>query len=382
MMRSTSRTHGSKKEQRSRGLLSREKKENNNDHKPCTKHKTLIAEDVENMFQEPYTLTGYRLSNQPWSYYIASLWWVHNETVNVWTHLIGCVLLVVHAVYLGMRLDRFRDSRAGLMVVFALTCFFCNLFSSLAHLLHTKSAKHHYVLFFVDYAGIFIYLFGSCFYTLYMCSSPEQYLAVKLFFLPTAMIACYMSFVAFLLARLKFQKVEHQWKRKVLMVCVILMLMTIILPITGRYVGCFQDEGCSVKSQSLITVVFVFLVLQGVSFTAMLPERVRPGTFDIWGHSHQWFHVLVTGTQQLQLHALHVDYVERGRAAHVDTPLSSLLVTLGLLMAMQAVTIRLVTPAIERKVAEGPTTVGSESGEVLGKSDGAELIDQHGESEL
>ncbi|XP_076441095.1 membrane progestin receptor alpha-like [Babylonia areolata] len=340
--------------EREESLLPCPQSEPSNRCKPHNGHETLCAESVEPVIRDPYTLTGYRLSNQPWSYYIASLWWVHNETVNVWTHLIGCVLLVVHAVYLGMRLDRFRDSRAGLMVVFALTCFFCNLFSSLAHLLHTKSAKHHYVLFFVDYAGVSIYNFGSGTDALYSCSTAEEYFAVKAFFLPVLMICCYVSFVATLLARLKYQATEHERKRRAVMALIHVVLVCLIAwPIASRYARCFRDEGCSVGSLNHITIIVVFLVLVGVSYAALLPEKLSPGTFDIWGHSHQWFHVVVTGTQQLQLHVLHVDYVERGRAAHVDTPMSSLLVTLGLLMAMQAVTIRLVTPAIERKVAEG-----------------------------
>lgn len=48
------------------------------------------------------------------------------------------------------------------------------------------------------------------------------------------------------------------------------------------------------------TVGLDWVVLQGVLYilgaaiyAARVPERLKPGTFDIWGSSHQIFHVLV-----------------------------------------------------------------------------------------
>ncbi|KAL8582216.1 hypothetical protein ACOMHN_004135 [Nucella lapillus] len=348
------------KESKKQCLLSQT--EHNNNYKPCTKHKTVNAEDVELITREPYIRTGYRLPNQPWRYYCASVCWMHNESVNVWTHLIGCILLVVHAIVLGMRLDNFRDARAGLMVAFVVTCVFSNLFSSLAHLLHAKSAKHYYLLYFLDYAGICIYNFGNGINSLYSCSTPEEYFAVKLFFLPVLAVVCYISFVAILLARLKFQGTKLERRRKVVMTVIYVALVGVIAwPIISRYVRCIANADCKLSSLNHLTIVFVFYALDAISFTALLPEKLRPGKFDIWGHSHQWFHVLVIATQQLQLYALHVDYVARDRARHVTTALSSILVVLGLLMVTQVVTVRLMTPAIKKKVDEmSGIEVGSE----------------------
>jgi adiponectin receptor len=48
------------------------------------------------------------------------------------------------------------------------------------------------------------------------------------------------------------------------------------------------------------TVALDFVVTQGLLYiigaylyAARFPERISPGTFDIWGSSHQIFHVLV-----------------------------------------------------------------------------------------
>jgi len=48
------------------------------------------------------------------------------------------------------------------------------------------------------------------------------------------------------------------------------------------------------------TIALDWVVLQGalyiigaVIYAARVPERLKPGRFDIWGSSHQIFHVLV-----------------------------------------------------------------------------------------
>ena len=37
----------------------------------------------------------------------------------------------------------------------------------------------------------------------------------------------------------------------------------------------------------------VLYILGAVIYAARVPERLKPGSFDIWGSSHQIFHVLV-----------------------------------------------------------------------------------------
>ena len=50
---------------------------------------SLPREMVPKLIWEPGILTGYRPMNQPWKFYIRSLFWIHNETGNIWTHLLA-----------------------------------------------------------------------------------------------------------------------------------------------------------------------------------------------------------------------------------------------------------------------------------------------------
>ncbi|KAK1880426.1 Membrane progestin receptor alpha [Dissostichus eleginoides] len=49
---------------------------------------TLKESEVPTYFRERYVSTGYRPLNQNWRYYFLSLFQRHNETINVWTHLL------------------------------------------------------------------------------------------------------------------------------------------------------------------------------------------------------------------------------------------------------------------------------------------------------
>ena len=66
---------------------------------------TLRDADVPGLFREPYILSGYRPVGLSWRCYVLSLFQMHNETLNVWSHLLAgvCVTLRfgVFAVFRG-----------------------------------------------------------------------------------------------------------------------------------------------------------------------------------------------------------------------------------------------------------------------------------------
>ena len=56
--------------------------------------KSLTRSDTAKVMWEPGILSGYRPTDQPWTFYLRSLFWIHNETANIWTHLLAPVLSV------------------------------------------------------------------------------------------------------------------------------------------------------------------------------------------------------------------------------------------------------------------------------------------------
>lgn len=72
---------------------------------------TVRDTEVPLLFREPYILSGYRPVGHSWSFYFLSLFQIHNETINVWSHLLAgvCVALrfSVFAVMCGGVLQYF-----------------------------------------------------------------------------------------------------------------------------------------------------------------------------------------------------------------------------------------------------------------------------------
>lgn len=249
---------------------------------PPSEHRTLRAEEVDFVFREPFILTGYRLPNQPWRYYLASVLWLHNETLNVWTHAIGCVLVLARALLLVWQLGGLGAPRAWPVLGFALGCCVNNLLSSSAHLLHSRSPRHHYVLYILDYAGITFYSLANGVGAMYSCSHPAVFARMESFFLPAAVVLAWLSFLACVLARLRY-KGHVEIERKLVMVSVFVALAAFISwPMVERYTDCVRDEGCSLASLNHITFVFVFFALDGVLYAAHAPERWWPGGVWVW----------------------------------------------------------------------------------------------------
>lgn len=49
-----------------------------------------------------HLLRGYRPLNESYTQCLASLFHIHNETVNIWTHLLGIPLFLLSGLYLWM----------------------------------------------------------------------------------------------------------------------------------------------------------------------------------------------------------------------------------------------------------------------------------------
>ncbi len=53
---------------------------------------TASKHHVPKVFHEPHVEAGFRVLGQPWSYYICSVFQLHNESVNIWSHMLAFLL--------------------------------------------------------------------------------------------------------------------------------------------------------------------------------------------------------------------------------------------------------------------------------------------------
>lgn len=122
-------------------------------------HKSLVADIYHNVHIE----YGYR---QTQSFYDAfmTLFTFHNETMNIWSHLIGFFCVVIAGI--NMTWEATTDSAQSLTGSFAFHSYIicaalCLFFSTLYHWLGCISEECHNCLLRLDLSGIALLVAGS-----------------------------------------------------------------------------------------------------------------------------------------------------------------------------------------------------------------------------
>ena len=248
------------------------------------------------------SLTGYRASYNG-AQAIKSIFKWHNESINIWIHIMGFALFF----YL-MKITRtllppnaeLNDSLIfSLFCGSAMLCLFC---SSLFHVMSCHDQKQVYdALACLDYAAITSLICGS-FSTLvyygFYCHPFWRNLYLY--------ILCGISFVGLILPFTSgFREAKSRLYRTLVFVILGLSCIVPLLHITwlaGLPIGCWMH---------LVPVLFEgFFYLAGAYIYAMrLPEKYFPGKFDLIFHSHQLWHLfIVIGAYmhyQASLHFVH-----------------------------------------------------------------------------
>jgi len=122
----------------------------------------LTKDSVSNLYHREYIIHGYR-SNYSVSQALVSLLSVHNETMNIWSHLIAffCVLGAAIAVFVEYETTPVDSLGAVCMGVYLFSAAVCMLLSSVYHWFCCVSTDTYYSLLKMDLSGIAILIAGS-----------------------------------------------------------------------------------------------------------------------------------------------------------------------------------------------------------------------------
>ncbi|RHW69928.1 hemolysin-III related [Trypanosoma brucei equiperdum] len=257
-----------------------------------------------------YIHSGYRM-NYSTGMCFRSVLALHNETFNVWTHLIGFVIfLIVSFVFsIGVLIPRLTDrpgdgSETGgssfpdtvsllgfhwptlsIFAVYSVSCLMCMLCSAA---FHTLIPHNHPVIYRIahtlDYFGITFLVVGSFLPMCYFCFACKPHLRyiylimVSLFGVGGLVGPCFRRWTdpAYMCAKITFY------------VC---MVGSGLLPVCHIYLTLPSSATASVV-QGLLLMMGLYGV--GVMIYALkVPESLYPGEFDIYLSSHQLWHVFV-----------------------------------------------------------------------------------------
>ncbi|CAM6083197.1 unnamed protein product [Calypogeia fissa] len=269
----------------------------------------------EHLKTNEFILKYYR-SDWPLKETLCSLFSIHNETLNIWTHLVGFLIFLGLTAYTVLHvpkvvnfpyftiLEKLRktveENITHLVTPFSPTesevtrwPFFvflggamcCLLFSSTYHLLNCLSKRWHDILHRLDHAGIAI-LIAASFY-------PPVYYA---FICHPLLQKIYLSGITFLgLATILFSSFpmfrtrEFRLMRTLLYCC---MGLSGIVPGVHKLFF-LKDDPAPLRAVLYEVGMGIFYGVGALFYATRIPERLKPGLFDIVGNSHQIFHVLV-----------------------------------------------------------------------------------------
>ncbi|CDO95396.1 unnamed protein product [Kluyveromyces dobzhanskii CBS 2104] len=222
---------------------------------------------------------------------LKSLLQFHNESINIYTHLVPTVTYLVLLVGLSdmFLVPRFPNSTVMqyLMINFfllgAVLCLGC---SSFFHCLKQHSESHSHIWSKVDYMGIIIMITCSIISMLYY-GFHDHYLHFKCFTVLTIVLGTICTVFAL---HDKFNSKTFRPFRA--MFYVTFGLSGIVPIVTGFWkFGAYE----AVRRVQLKYVLFeaLFYIGGAVIYGFRFPEVLAPGKFDFIGHSHQIFHIMV-----------------------------------------------------------------------------------------
>ncbi|XP_024085807.1 progestin and adipoQ receptor-like protein 1 isoform X2 [Cimex lectularius] len=223
----------------------------------------------------------------------------HNETGNIWTHLIGTLMFSVYLVgfayqYLGI--IPFLDYLAIMFFfVGAILCFFL---STLYHTLMCHSEALVNAFARLDYIGINILITCShipwIYYSFY-CRKRIRNTYVATLLLSSVLIALCSLYD-------RFGEADSRGFRSGIFGC--FAVFSIIPAIHLVYLDGLQlayNQAALGWLMLMFSVYFVGATL----YTSRFPERYRPGYFDIFFQSHQLMHVCTVLGSYLHMHVIH-----------------------------------------------------------------------------
>lgn len=288
-------------------------------------------------FQRVKNITsGYRVGYS-WTQCATSLFAIHNESVNVWTHLVG----LGYFLHL-LRKSTLRDYSDGMwgwvdymaMNVFLLSAAACAGASSCFHLLGCRSARTNVALLRWDMTCICCLIYGSYIPGLLFsfCCHP---IACNVYLITITFLVCMGIYGA---NTRRFQARQFFWPRVFFFVCIV---MFAVLPMlhyfmifpslqelldgSGEVVVDFTVDAPAsslrgaplpnaqkvlIESQRSgfpflvghLLLMLLFYLVGFIFYFTGFPECHFPKRFDIWLSSHQVWHLCI-------VFAVHVWYV-------------------------------------------------------------------------
>lgn len=237
-----------------------------------------------------YILSSYRQATGSFKRCFESLTYIHNETINIYSHVVGAAIFLIAPVFAYEALY-LRYPLASPADIFVFSTFFygvsiCFVFSATYHIISNHSPKVQKMGNQLDYLGIVILMWGS--------TIPSIYYG---FYCDPRLQKIYLANVSFLATLCVVATLHPRFRHPTLRPYRAAMyaglgLSAVVFVIHGVLLHgwTLQNRRMSLDWMGLMAF---FNLTGAVIYAARVPERLRPLKYDIYGSSHQVLHVAV-----------------------------------------------------------------------------------------
>ncbi|TID24998.1 HlyIII-domain-containing protein [Venturia nashicola] len=237
-----------------------------------------------------FLVSHYRPVSNSYHACLSSLCYLHNQTVNIYSHLFGIVLFVfwAHKNHNDL-LTRYSTSDHGDMLAFGvfftgvITCF---VLSTTFHILSSHSQRVFHTWRLLDIYGIFIVMIATVFSATFYGFYCERFWW-KVYSIGMTVVA---SLSAILCTDASFR--SPKWK-KLNAALLIGMGGYGTIPMTHAAQKWGREQVDGQMGWKFFVIGALCYVTGAFVYAMKIPERWRPGMFDLLGASHQIMHVCV-----------------------------------------------------------------------------------------
>ncbi|KAI8895796.1 hemolysin-III related-domain-containing protein [Globomyces pollinis-pini] len=241
-----------------------------------------------------FIITGYRKEYSYRESWISLFHW-HNETINVWLHLVGFLIhlyLIWHSWFAPIHpAIEFADR---IVLILFLSCVSYTLLMSAMYHLHCCVSKEDCVFWgCLDFSGISASIAGSSFSIMYFlihCDNSSREIWIGILMIVNMVGIVGPTFPFWMSSDFRVYRTGLFIMSSVLS---FIPTLNYVFHHGAKHIPHYNEN---ITFVSLGLVIPQFL-LGSIAYAFRIPERFFPGKFDIFFHSHQiWHFLVVTGS--------------------------------------------------------------------------------------